>query len=182
MNPTIVSSAKRGPASDCQYDEHAKKSKISQANPEVDSINLSSILLLPNPGIQIGSSSSATISEDKPHAGLQAMPVLEQKALEESVLNAFEYSDNVIVLGEKIFPVPIGSEINSFLKFKRAHPNSGGRAHVLTYPQRAMPTCWNVAVQKPSDRTLLAFCTSYMVYCIRSACPTIDNPECVLYI
>ncbi|EXM15843.1 hypothetical protein FOTG_15838 [Fusarium oxysporum f. sp. vasinfectum 25433] len=162
MNPTIVSSAKRGPASDCQYDEHAKKSKISQANPEVDSINLSSILLLPSPGIQIGSSSPATISEDKPHAGLQAMPVLEQKALEESVLNAFEYSDNVIVLGEKIFPVPIGSEINSFLKFKRAHPNSGGRAHVLTYPQRAMPTCWNVAVQKPSDRTLLAFCTSYM--------------------
>ncbi|EGU86903.1 hypothetical protein FOXB_02579 [Fusarium oxysporum f. sp. conglutinans Fo5176] len=157
MNPTIVSSAKRGPASDCQYDEHAKKSKISQANPEVDSINLSSILLLPSPGIQIGSSSPATISEDKPHAGLQAMPVLEQKALEESVLNAFEYSDNVIVLGEKIFPVPIGSEINSFLKFKRAHPNSGGRAHVLTYPQRAMPTCWNVAVQKPSDRTLLAF-------------------------
>uniref|UniRef100_A0A0C4BKS0 Uncharacterized protein n=1 Tax=Fusarium oxysporum (strain Fo5176) TaxID=660025 RepID=A0A0C4BKS0_FUSOF len=159
MNPTIVSSAKRGPASDCQYDEHAKKSKISQANPEVDSINLSSILLLPSPGIQIGSSSSATISEDKPHAGLQAMPVLEQKALEESVLNAFEYSDNVIVLGEKIFPVPIGSEINSFLKFKRAHPNSGGKAHVLTYPQRAMPTCWNVAVQKPSDRTLLAFYT-----------------------
>ncbi|KAI3573234.1 fungal-specific transcription factor domain-containing protein [Fusarium oxysporum f. sp. albedinis] len=159
MNPTIVSSAKRGPASDCQYDDHAKKSKISQANPEVDSINLSSILLLPSPGIQIGSSSPATISEDKPHAGLQTMPVLEQKALEESVLNAFEYSDNVIVLGEKIFPVPIGSEINSFLKFKRAHPNSGGRAHVLTYPQRAMPTCWNVAVQKPSDRTLLAFCT-----------------------
>ncbi|KAK2469703.1 hypothetical protein H9L39_18518 [Fusarium oxysporum f. sp. albedinis] len=157
MNPTIVSSAKRGPASDCQYDDHAKKSKISQANPEVDSINLSSILLLPSPGIQIGSSSPATISEDKPHAGLQTMPVLEQKALEESVLNAFEYSDNVIVLGEKIFPVPIGSEINSFLKFKRAHPNSGGRAHVLTYPQRAMPTCWNVAVQKPSDRTLLAF-------------------------
>ncbi|KAH7190446.1 fungal-specific transcription factor domain-containing protein [Fusarium oxysporum] len=159
MNPTIVSSAKRGPASDCQYDEHAKKSKISQANPEVDSINLSSILLLPSPGIQIGSSSPATISEDKPHAGLQAMPVLEQKALEESVLNAFEYSDNVIVLGKKIFPVPIGSEINSFLKFKRAHPNSGGRAHALTYPQRAIPTCWNVTVQKPSDRTLLAFCT-----------------------
>ncbi|QKD61332.2 fungal-specific transcription factor domain-containing protein [Fusarium oxysporum Fo47] len=165
MNPAIVSSAKRGPSSDRQYDEHAKKSKISQANPEVDSINLSSILLLPSPGIQIGSSSSATISEDKPHAGLQAMPVLEQKVLEESVLNAFEYSDNVIVLGEKIFPVPIGSEINSFLKFKRAHPNSGGRAHALTYPQRTIPTCWNVAVQKPSDRTLLAF------YCpgIRSA-------------
>uniref|UniRef100_A0A0C4DJ17 Uncharacterized protein n=1 Tax=Fusarium oxysporum (strain Fo5176) TaxID=660025 RepID=A0A0C4DJ17_FUSOF len=157
MNPAIVSSAKRGPSSDCQYDERAKKSKISQENLEVDSINLSSILLLPNPGIQIGSSSSATISEDKPHAGLQAMPVLEQKALEESVLNAFEYSDNVIVLGEKIFPVPIGSEINSFLKFKRAHPNSGGRAHALTYPQRTIPTCWNVAVQKPSDRTLLAF-------------------------
>ncbi|KAH7194042.1 fungal-specific transcription factor domain-containing protein [Fusarium oxysporum] len=157
MNPAIVSSAKRGPSSDCQYDKHAKKSKFSLANPEVDSINLSSILLLPSPGIQIGSSSSATISEDKPHAGLQAMPVLEQKALEESVLDAFEYSDNVIVLGEKIFPVPIGSEINSFLKFKRAHPNSGGRAHALTYPQRTIPTCWNVAVQKPSDRTLLAF-------------------------
>ncbi|EMT67847.1 hypothetical protein FOC4_g10005961 [Fusarium odoratissimum] len=162
MNLTIVSSAKRGPASDCQYDEHAKKSKISQENLEVDSINLSSILLLPSPGIQIGSSSSATISEGKPHTGLQAMPVLEQKALEESVLNAFEYSDNVIVSGEKIFPVPIGSEINSFLKFKRANPNSGGRAHALTYPQRTIPTCWNVAVQKPSDRTLLAFCTSYM--------------------
>ncbi|KAF5699935.1 zinc finger protein [Fusarium mundagurra] len=149
MNPIIVSSAKRGPASDCQYDEHAKKSKISQSNPKLDSVNLSSISLLPSPGIQIGSSSPATIPEDKPYAGLQAMPVLEQKALEESVLNAFEYSDNVIVLGEKIFPVPIGSEINSFLKFKRAHPNSGGRAHALTYPQRAIPTCWNVAVQKP---------------------------------
>ncbi|KAI8402296.1 hypothetical protein FOFC_17603 [Fusarium oxysporum] len=156
-NLATVSSAKRRSASDCQYDEHAKKSKISQANPEVDSINLSSILLLPCTGTQIGSSSLATISEDKPHAGLQAISVLDLKALEESALNAFEYSDNVIVLGEKIFPVPIGSEINSFLKFKRAHPNSGGRAHALTYPQRAMPVCWNVAVQKPSDRTLLAF-------------------------
>ncbi|KAH7186713.1 hypothetical protein DER44DRAFT_858535 [Fusarium oxysporum] len=164
-NLATVSSAKRRPASDCQYDEHAKKSKISQANPEVDSINLSSILLLPCTGTQIDSTSLATISEDKPHTGLQAISVLDLKALEESALNAFEYSDNVIVLGEKIFPVPIGSEINSFLKFKRAHPNSGGRAHALTYPQRAMPVCWNVAVQKPSDRTLLAF------YCpgIRSA-------------
>ncbi|KAF4415727.1 zinc finger protein [Fusarium acutatum] len=177
MNLTIVSSAKRGPASDFQYDEHPKKSKISQSNPDLDSINLSSILLVASPGIQIGLSSTATISEDKRHAGLQAMPVLEQKALEESVLNAFEYSDNVIVLGKKLFPVPIGSEINSFLKFKRAHPNSGGRAHALTYPQRAIPTCWNVAVQKPSDRTLLAFCTSYMVSCIRSAGPIMDSPD-----
>jgi hypothetical protein len=105
------------------------------------------------------------------------MSVLELKALEESVLSAFEYSDNVVVLGEKKFPVPMGSEINSFLKFKRAHPDSGGRAHVLTYPQRAMPACWNTVVQKPSDRTLLAFCTSYIYDCIRSACYGAEHPE-----
>ncbi|WZH50257.1 uncharacterized protein QYS62_011501 [Fusarium acuminatum] len=156
-NPITVCSAKRGQASDCLYDERAKKPKISQANPEVDSTNLSSSLLLPNPGIQIDTGNSATISEDQPHAGLQAMPVLELKALEESALGAFEYSGNVVVFGEKLFPVPMGSEINSFLKFKRAHPNSGGKAQVLTYPQRAMPACWNTAVQKPSDRILLAF-------------------------
>ncbi|RKK89667.1 hypothetical protein BFJ68_g16667 [Fusarium oxysporum] len=85
------------------------------------------------------------------------MPVLELKALEESVLSAFEYSDNVVVFGKKKFAVPMGSEINSFLKFKRAHPNSGGKVHVLTNPQRAMPACWSRAVRKPSDRTLLAF-------------------------
>jgi hypothetical protein len=168
-NPITVCSAKRGQASDCLYDERAKKPKISQANPEVDSTNLSSSLLLPNPGIQIDTGNSATISEDQPHAGLQAMPVLELKALEESALGAFEYSGNVVVFGEKLFPVPMGSEINSFLKFKRAHPNSGGKAQVLTYPQRAMPACWNTAVQKPSDRILLAFCTSYIIYCTRSA-------------
>ncbi|RFN43124.1 hypothetical protein FIE12Z_12641 [Fusarium flagelliforme] len=168
-NPITVCSAKRGQASDCLYDERAKKPKISQANPEVDSINLSSSLLLPNPGIQINTGNSATISEDQPHAGLQAMLVLELKALEESALGAFEYSGNVVVFGKKLFPVPMGSEINSFLKFKRAHPDSGGRVHVLTYPQRAMPACWNAAVQKPSDRILLAFCTSYIDDCIRSA-------------
>ncbi|KAH7471597.1 hypothetical protein FOMA001_g13630 [Fusarium oxysporum f. sp. matthiolae] len=85
------------------------------------------------------------------------MSVLELKALEESVLSAFEYSDNVVVFGKKKFAVPMGSEINSFLKFKRAHPNSGGKVHVLTNPQRAMPACWSRAVRKPSDRTLLAF-------------------------
>ncbi|KAH7471962.1 hypothetical protein FOMA001_g13262 [Fusarium oxysporum f. sp. matthiolae] len=143
--------------SDPSYDARAKKPKISQASPQVDSINLSSILVLPNPDVQIDQSNSATISEDKPDDDLRAMPVLELKALEESVLSAFQYSDNVIVFGKKKFPVPIGSEINSFLKFKRAHPNSGGRAHILTYPQRAMPACWNAAVQKPSDRILLAF-------------------------
>ncbi|KAI8401848.1 hypothetical protein FOFC_18717 [Fusarium oxysporum] len=156
-NPTTASSAKRKPASDCLYDERAKKPKVSQANPEVDSINLSSILLLPNPGIQTVPSNPATISEDKPHADLQAMPVLELEALEESVLSAFKYSDNVVVFGKKKFAVPMGSEINSFIKFKRARPNSGGKAHVLIYPQRAMPASWNTAVQKPSDRILLAF-------------------------
>jgi hypothetical protein len=168
-NPITVCSAKRGQACDRLYDERAKKPKISQENPELGSINLSSLLLLPNPGIQTDPRDSATISEDQPHPGLQAMSVLEPKALEESVLSAFEYSDNVVVLGEKKFPVPMGSEINSFLKFKRAHPDSGGRVHVLTYPQRAMPACWNAAVQKPSDRILLAFCTSYIDDCIRSA-------------
>ncbi|EXL65851.1 hypothetical protein FOPG_17942 [Fusarium oxysporum f. sp. conglutinans race 2 54008] len=98
------------------------------------------------------------------------MPVLELEALEESVLSAFKYSDNVVVFGKKKFAVPMGSEINSFIKFKRARPNSGGKAHVLIYPQRAMPASWNTAVQKPSDRILLAFCTSYNVYCIQSAC------------
>jgi hypothetical protein len=168
-NPITVCSVKRGQAGDRVYDERAKKPKISQENPELGSINLSSLLLLPNPGIQTPPRDSATISEDQPHPGLQAMSVLELKALEESVLSAFEYSDNVVVLGEKKFPVPMGSEINSFLKFKRAHPDSGGRVHVLTYPQRAMPACWNAAVQKPSDRILLAFCTSYIDDCIRSA-------------
>jgi hypothetical protein len=168
-NPIAICSAKCGRACDRLYDERAKKPKISQANPELDSVNLSSILLLPNTGIQIDPKDSATISEDQPHAGLQAMSVLQLKALEESVLSAFEYSDNVVVLGEKKFPVPMGSEINSFLKFKRALPDSGGRAHVLTYPQRAMPACWNAAVQNPSDRILLAFCMSYIDDCIRSA-------------
>jgi hypothetical protein len=168
-NPITVCSAKRGQATDCSYKERAKKPKICRANLELDSINMGSILLLPNPSIQINPKDSATISEDQPHAGLQATSVLELEALEESVLSAFEYSDNVVVLGEKKFPVPMGSEINSFLKFKRAHPGMGGRVHVLTYPQRAMPVCWNAAVQKPSDRILLAFCTSYIDDCIRSA-------------
>jgi hypothetical protein len=171
-NPITVCSAKRGQSSDRVYGERAKKPKISQANAEVDSINSSSIFLLPNPGTQIDLTDSATISEDQPHAGLQAM-----SALEESVLSAFEYSDNVVVLGEKKFPVPMGSEINSFLKFKRAHPDMGGRVHILTYPQRAMPVCWNAAVQKPSDRILLAFCTSYIDDCIRSACYGAEHPE-----
>jgi hypothetical protein len=98
-------------------------------------------------------------------------------ALEESVLSAFEYSDNVVVLGEKKFPVPMGSEINSFLNFKRAYPDSRERAHVLTYPQRTMPACWNAAVQKPSDRILFAFCTSYIDGCIRSACYGDEQPR-----
>jgi hypothetical protein len=98
-------------------------------------------------------------------------------ALEESVLSAFEYSDNIFVLGEKKYLVPMGREINSVLKFKRAHPDSGGRAHVLTYPQRAMPAYWNAAVQKPSYRTLLAFCTSYIDDCIRSACYGAKQPR-----
>ncbi|KAH7199091.1 uncharacterized protein B0J16DRAFT_393191 [Fusarium flagelliforme] len=139
-NPITVCSAKRGQASDCLYNERAKKPKISQVNPKVDSINLSSSLLLPNPGIQINTGNSATISEDQLHAGLQAMLVLELKALEESALGAFEYSGNVVVFGKKLFPVPMGSEIN-----------------ILTYPQRAMPAYWNTAVQRPSDRILLAF-------------------------
>ncbi|KAG8352491.1 hypothetical protein FVEN_g9524 [Fusarium venenatum] len=156
-NQITVRSVKRGQADDRVYDERAKKPKISHENPELDSINLSSILSLPNPGLQIDPRDSDTISEDQLHAGLHAMSVLELKALEESVLSAFEYSDNVVVLGEKKFPVPTGSEINSFLKFKRTHPDLGGRVHVLKYPQRAMPDCWNTAVQKPSDRILLAF-------------------------
>jgi hypothetical protein len=176
-NPITVCSVKRGQAGDRVYDERAKKPKISQESPELDPINLSSILLLPNPGIQIDPRDSVTMSEDQPHAGLHAMSVLELKALEESVLSAFEYSDHVVVLGVKKFTVPMGSEINSFLKFKRAHPDSGGRAHVLTYPQRAMPVCWNAAVQKPSDRTLLAFCTSYIDDCIRSACYGDEQPR-----
>ncbi|CAG7558980.1 unnamed protein product [Fusarium equiseti] len=166
---SLEAGAKRGQSSDRVYGERAKKPKISQANPEVDSINSSSIFLLPNPGTQIDPMDSATISEDQPHAGLQAM-----SALEESVLSAFEYSDNVVVLGEKKFPVPMGSEINSFLKFKRAHPDMGGRVHILTYPQRAMPVCWNAAVQKPSDRILLAF--YWFVICTGKSLISETNP------
>ncbi|KAH7258047.1 hypothetical protein BKA59DRAFT_452078 [Fusarium tricinctum] len=113
--------------------------------------------VLSNPDIHIVLSNSATVSEEKPHADLQALSVLELETLEESALHAFEYSDHVVVFGEKRFAVPVSSEINSFLKFKRAHPNSGGKAHVLTNPQRAMPACWNTAVQKPSGRSLLSF-------------------------
>lgn len=167
-NPITVCPVKRGQDGDRVYDERAKKPKISQENLELDSINLSSILLLPNSGIQIDPRHSFTISEEQPTAGFQATSILELKALEESVLSAFEYSDNVVVLGENKFPVPMGSEINSFLKFKRTHLDLGGRARVIKYPQRAMPACWNAAVQNPSDRILLAFCTLYIDGCIRS--------------
>jgi hypothetical protein len=135
VNQITATSAKQGQTNNISYDSRAKKAKISQASPQVDSINLISPLVLSNPDVHIVLSNSATVSEEKPHADLQALSVLELETLEESALHAFEYSDHVVVFGEKRFAVPVSSEINSFLKFKRAHPNSGGKAHVLTYPQ-----------------------------------------------
>ncbi|KAH7118279.1 fungal-specific transcription factor domain-containing protein [Dactylonectria estremocensis] len=174
LTPIAVPSAKRRQTSDLSCGSHTKKPKISQASPRTNSIDLSSISILPKLDAQTDPSDSATISENQPQADTQPTSVLEPKTLEESVASAFEYSNNLVLLDEKKFPVPMGGDINSFLKFKRAEPNSEGKAHILTYPQRPMPASWNAAVQKRPDRTLLAF--YWFAFCTGRSLIPATNP------
>ncbi|KAM5360508.1 hypothetical protein ACJZ2D_013684 [Fusarium nematophilum] len=169
-----TTSAKRRQTENLACGPRTKKPKISHATSPTYLIKSSSISVLPKPDVQTDPSNPATISENEPHAHTQATSLLEPRGLGEAVARAFEYSNNLVVFEEKKFAVLMGSEINSFLKFKRADANSGGKAHALVYPHRSMPAGWNAVVQKPLDRTLLAF--YWFAFCTGRSLIPATNP------